>query len=73
LISLVVAIGLVVLGIIWLVFPFIVISHFNELTRLQRHANQLLNFIAERQKEIADSATKRPPPLPPAPPKVRYD
>src|SRR2546423_15614878 len=48
---------LLVLGIAWLIFPFIVISKFNELLRVQRHATLQIQDAVARIAMIQQGKT----------------
>ena len=50
---------LLVLSIAWLILPFIIISKFNELLRVQRHATLQIQDVAARLAALNQSALER--------------
>jgi hypothetical protein len=48
-----------VLSIFWLILPFIIISKFNELLKVQRHATLQIQDVAARLTAIDQSALER--------------
>jgi hypothetical protein len=58
------AIGALVLAVTWIIFPFIVISKFNELIRINREILTELKTNHESRKAGTEKAA--PPPLPKA-------
>ena len=48
-----------VLSVFWLILPFIIISKFNELLRVQRHATIQIQDIAAKLATLNQSASER--------------
>ena len=64
--------AMLVIGIVWVVFPFIVVEKFNHLIRLsraimkeQQASNAMLGEIRDRQPEVkGQNSEAKPPPAP---------